>query len=281
MDNEILVPLIKKYRTNTGEPNLGRLLRDENIVDIKTDLTTPNGKRLTKFVLDGNAFYVKQVRDHDAASAERICSEINQRAGIIAPDTTIATLDNFYYAITNDVFPNKNTEPGEPFLQKITPGGAQYALPKIFGNKEIDPYAMSFFEPEVVEQIAKHYALALATKNWDANIGGLGFALQNGKLHASDLITLDFEASSSSASRFGFANPFSSRRESEANMIQKFKNSTNPYVKKNDLVKTIVDGLDQINDIVYESKEAGFTPSQVYTDKLKCSMHEMAEILEK
>lgn len=281
MDHPSIRPFVKKYRNKSGVLDLGRFLRDADILDIKTDCFSHSGKKLTKLALpDGMNFYIKPT-SYKGASAERVVSEIYQKASIIAPDTTIATLDDYYYSITNDVLPTKSTEAGEKFLEQITPGGAQYALPSVFGEGEIDLRTLSYFEPEVLEQIAEHYGLALATRNWDANIGGLGFTLQGNKEHAARLITLDFEQSLGKACRAGYANPFCPRRLSEARIINYFRNSDKPFIKKKAISQKIIRGFGQIDEIVRESKEDGFKPSQEYVDELKYSMHNMAEILER
>lgn len=280
MDHPSLQPYVNKYRDRSGVMNLGGFLRDAEILDVKTDCFPHNGKKLTKLIFPNQMqFYVKPVT-REGAAHERVSAELYKRAGIIVPDTTIAALDDDYYLVTNDVFDSKNTVPGELFLQKITPGGAQYALPRVFGADKIDEQVMAYFTQKTLVQIAKHYGLALATRNWDANIGGLGFTLQRGKQRANGLIAFDFEKSLEPESVFGYANPFCTRRLSANKLVNCFKNSDKPFVKKDEIVRTIVDGIEQVDEIARESADAGFVPSREYLENLKVAMYDTAEKLE-
>ncbi len=280
MGNTDLKPLMEKYRDKSGLLDLGAVLNHADDLGIENITFKSGYKKLSKLVLPNQSkFYVKPTSYH-GASAERIIAEVYQKSGIIAPNTTIANLNGDFYTVTNDVLPTDKTESGEGFLKNITAGGAQYALPRVFGNETSDLRVMSFFEPEVLEQIAQHYGLALATRNWDANLGGLGFTLQNDeKKHAKGLIAFDFEQSLETPCHAGYANPFEPCRISMNEIVYYYNNLRKPFIQKDKIADKIMQGLDNIDEIVRESKDEGFNPDKTYTENLKFAMDETANTL--
>lgn len=257
--------------------NLVKTQSDE--IQIKTFLH--NGRKLSKLVLQDKELYLKMT-SYRGASAERVVAGIYRHVGIVAPDTAIVTFKDDCFVVTNNLFLPRDTEPGEPFLRKITPGGAQYVLPRIFNSEKTDQRILTYFTPKVLEQIALHYGLALATRNWDANLGNLGFYLKNGKtMQAVNLIAFDFEQSMGRDCGMGYANPFNSQRLSHVQVVDCFRNSHKSFIKQKEISQTIAKGLAQVDEIVYESQCQGFQPDKQYVEQLKSSMSDMANIFQR
>ena len=290
MDHPFLKPFIKQYRDKEkGILDLGKMLGDADSSGIKAqDFLHNYSKRLTIITLkNGMKFYAKPT-SYQGASAEKIVSEIYRRTtDIDTPQTTIATLNGNLYSVTNDIYPSPNTERGEDFLTKIIPGGAQYVLPRIFGEEEIDPRVLKHFDPEVLKQIAEHYGLAMATKNWDANIGGMGFSFKDkdeDHNHATGLKAMDFEnslAPGSGLSSVLYANPFEPKRLEAWEVMKHFRTAKKDFIDSKDIATRIDDGAKQIDEIVKESEDEGFEPEKEFVDILKASMENTANSLDK
>ncbi len=274
--------LRERYQDKSGILDLGKMLSDADTLGIKAETISHNYKKLTKFVLpNGMKFYAKPT-SYKGASAEKVISEIYKNTDIVVPNTTIALMNGDYYTVTNDVLPSETTVQGEPFLKNITPAGAQYALPHVFGEEEPSPRVMSYFDSKALEQIAEHYGLALATKNWDANIGGLGFTVNGAdKNYATGLITMDFEESMEPERGGGYANPFYPRRIDEWELRNYYLKSNLPFLKKGVIANKIERGANQIDEIVKNSQAEGFTPDPNYVDKLKTSMDNTVDMLQR
>lgn len=282
MKNSSIESYIQRYCDKSGMLDLARVLDNADCLGVKTVSYLQGHKKLTKLILPDNSKFIIKPTSPQGASAEKIISHIYKNSGIETPDITIATLDGIYYVVANDILSSKNHVNGKLFLEKITPVGAQYALPEIFGNDKVNKKVTSFFKPYVLKQIAEHYGMALATGNWDANISGLGFVVKNKKNErASGVVALNFEESLSSDYGIGYANPFSPHRLSRFKVINFYKNSNKPFINRNEIAKKINKGVEQIDEIVRKCKDEGFVPDEDFTDELKFSMDEMSNIFQR
>lgn len=281
MDHPSLSPLIEKYRGEAGVLDLDRMLHDKDDLQIRTQSVPHNHKKLTKLVLpDGLKFFVKPT-SYQGATAEKVVAEIYRKAGIVTPHTTVATLNQDYCTVTNDIFAAENTEAGESFFKKITPGGAQFVLPKMFCQGVPDHRIMSFFDQKTLKQIALHYGLALATKNWDANIGNLGLIFNHKKHdYATGLVALDFEQCFEPEHWNGYANPFDVNRMSALKMMYCFKNYRQSFIDRDAIAQRIRIVARHIDSIVEESQNDGFQPDKRLVEELKFSMNTTANSLQ-
>ena len=272
-------PYIEKYKNQSGLMDAAEFLNSRENANIKQEIFFHHAKKLTKFILPcGTKFYLKPT-SYRGASAEKIVSEMYQNLGMKAPNTTIAAFDDGYCAITNDIFDDKNIVSGEEFLCKITPAGAQYALPRIFGEDIPDSRVISYFDDAALKRVAEHYGLALATQNWDANLGGLGFLLDKNQKRASDIITFDFAGSLQKGHLIEYANPFCARRISYFEMINYYRKLQQKFIGRKDIIEKVRTGLNRIDEIVTTCKDSGFVPDCDYVARLKTSMCDMVDFL--
>lgn len=280
-----LLPYISKYRTKSGALDLEKLLNDPTV--IVTQHLHENTKKLEVITLsNGLVYYAKPIGDFRGASAEKILSKLYQLSGFISPETTIAEYNNKIYAVTNDVLPSHNTERGYIFLRGLCPGGEQYVLPDIYKYGSNSNYYKAFTRPSL-EQIAKYYGFAVATRNWDANLCNLNFRF-TGKTHdvAQGVVSIDYEKSHDPGYGYyeiRYVNPFEPRRVGLFELYRQFVEAS----KATDLVnlKKIANDIEishaQIDEVVRESKDDGFVPDKQYIEDLKVSMYATVENFER